>query len=201
MSHPVYGTQVKAFDIWKPTSSGWASNVNRVVVNNYAGNDSVDATGTNLGTRILGGAGDDVLYGGTWVDDIQGGDGDDVIYGGGASALNFLHGNAGNDYLAGSGGTDFMYGGDGNDTLVGNSGNDMMYGEGGKDTLRGGAGDDRLDGGRDYFVDTLYGDAGNDTFYSYKFFSKANYTPFGNFYTDDNVMDLEAGETVYTALV
>lgn len=48
-------------------------------------------------TTIIGGAGHDILIGGTAVDTITGGDGNDVLYGGNDTATDILQGGTGND--------------------------------------------------------------------------------------------------------
>lgn len=91
---------------------------------------------------LIGGEGNDILFG-------QGGD--DILFGG-----------AGNDILFGGAGNDTLYGESGNDTLYGGSGNDTLYGGSGDDILSGGLGNDILVGGLGN--DILKGDGGADTF-------------------------------------
>lgn len=62
---------------------------------------------------------------------VLGGDGNDVIYG-----------NYGSDVLSGGAGNDKLFGGQDSDTLSGGSGNDTLYGNRGDDTLIGGSGSD-----------------------------------------------------------
>lgn len=69
--------------------------------------------------QLYGGAGDDVLVGGTLGDVLDGGDGDDLLLGGDQTT-------------------------DGNDTLLGGNGNDLLIGHLGADVLYGGAGADLL---------------------------------------------------------
>lgn len=73
----------------------------------------------NHSVQIFGGAGDDVLVGGTLGDVLDGGDGDDLLLGGDQTT-------------------------DGNDTLLGGNGNDMLIGHLGADVLYGGAGADLM---------------------------------------------------------
>jgi Ca2+-binding RTX toxin-like protein len=127
---------------------------------------------------VLGGDGDDRIYGGAladetdtlyggfgndWVkgfegdDYLRGNDGDDIIWGGGG--LNFaiigdegqdvMHGGPGIDYMSGGAGDDFMTGGGSFDSLHGEGGDDSLYGNAGGDDLRGGGGHDRFLGGPD----------------------------------------------------
>lgn len=120
--------------------------------------------------RILGGDGDDVLYGeGSYAgiladdDEIRGGDGDDVIYGdsdvlvhqrGGRDAL---HGGDGDDLIVGdarvllagssaSGNKDVIYGGDGDDTIIGDAYDTGRTNITDADTIFGGDGDDVIYG-------------------------------------------------------
>lgn len=64
---------------------------------------------------------------------LFGGAGNDVLTGG--SAADQLFGQAGNDTLLGKGGDDFLFGGDGNDTLTGGVGTDQVFGEAGNDRM------------------------------------------------------------------
>lgn len=109
-----------------------------VHLNDYGGRISGDA-GDN---RILGGNGQDTLYGREGDDYISGGQGDDHLFGG-----------AGNDVLIGDGGNDHIYGGAGADFISGGFGNDQLFGGIGRDTIIGGPGDD-----------TIFGGSGADTF-------------------------------------
>jgi Ca2+-binding RTX toxin-like protein len=91
---------------------------------------------------MVGGNGDDVIFGYATNDNLTGLAGSDRLYGA-----------AGNDMLDGGDGTDYLEGGAGDDTLIGGAGNDELYGDGyygnvgGNDTLDGGAGNDTLMGG------------------------------------------------------
>ncbi|MEH6645913.1 calcium-binding protein [Sulfitobacter sp.] len=102
------------------------------------------------GVKLQGRAGDDLLEGGAWDDEIQGYGGDDTLFGGG-----------GDDNLKGQDGHDWLWGGAGNDKLPGESGNDRIFGEDGNDRLGGGYGNDRLEGGNG--KDRGGGGPGNDT--------------------------------------
>lgn len=84
--------------------------------------------------------------------DILGGSGDDRLFG---NVLNnTITGDRGDDFLFGLAGSDTLYGGAGADVLAGGPGNDRLYGEAGDDVLVGGAGQNHLVGGRgaDRFV-------------------------------------------------
>lgn len=134
---------------------------------------------------LIGGAGNDTIYGKPLTPDysylvdadtIRGGDGDDLIYGAGGDTdtwdgNDMLYGDGGNDRIFGSFGDDLMYGGTGNDELGGQAGSDTLYGDAGIDKLGGGSGNDVLYGGTDNDtlsgrdgLDKLYGQGGNDVF-------------------------------------
>lgn len=104
------------------------------------GNDAIDAKGGSL-NHILGGADDDTLTGAvTGWNTIEGDDGDDVVFGG--DYLNYIDGGDGNDCLSGGADYDQIWGGNGDDTLNGGDGDDELYGQIGDDDLDGGAGSD-----------------------------------------------------------
>jgi serralysin len=173
-----------------------------------AGNDTISGSG---GDDLLdGGAGSDVLVGGLGADMLSGGgdadylliDGADTAIDGGAgfdsafvqtaapvtldmgaSSIEWVQGNAGNDvfaaagqssavYIYGMGGDDtltgsafgdYLDGGDGTDTLSGGDGADLMLGNGGVDILRGDGGDDSIiELGGDSVID---GGAGFDSLF------------------------------------
>src|SRR5688500_16165109 len=89
------------------------------------GNDVVTLSETNGAlpcANLFGGAGNDVLTGGS------GGD--------------MLFGQAGNDTLLGKGGFDFLFGGTENDTLTGGDADDQVFGESGNDRMIWNPGDD-----------------------------------------------------------
>ncbi len=105
-------------------------------------------------------AGDDVLSGSRFGDQINGGDGNDTITAG--LGNDDLSGGLGDDILSGEDGNDFLYGDDGDDTLNGGSGNDILNGYVGADTLNGGDGNDVLVGGLGN--DFSSGGTGDDTY-------------------------------------
>ncbi len=124
---------------------------------------------TASGQWVLGGEGNDVLWGGAVPGndllDGQGGDdrlygrgGDDVLIGG--NGVDFLDGGDGNDELHGSELNDELWGQAGNDRLYGGEGNDKIYGNGGQDLAEGGPGNDLVAGGSE--DDVLKGDEGDD---------------------------------------
>lgn len=100
--------------------------------------DASPATPLNNGdTTLIGGAGNDQLFGGNGNDTLQGGAGNDLLSGGN-----------GDDTLIGGAGADQMLGGRGNDLLVWNPGD----------------GSDRLDGGSGFDTMLFNGSAGPETF-------------------------------------
>ena len=103
-------------------------------------------------------AGDDRLFGGEGDDELHGGPGDDLLDGG--DGVDLVFGEEGDDTLAGGAGDDDLRGGEGRDTLSGGDGDDLLFGQAGDDVLEGDAGDDELQGGAG--VDTLAGGTGND---------------------------------------
>jgi Ca2+-binding RTX toxin-like protein len=147
----------------------------------------LDAPGLNAGAAAVG----DTYTG---IEGLVGGSGNDTMYGNGLA--NVLFGNNGSDFLSGGGGGDIMVGGNGNDTAYGGAGddtmlmddyanpaastgvdtasgdggNDLLWGYGGNDTLYGGDDNDSLVG-NDFGsavagFDLMYGGAGNDQFFT-----------------------------------
>jgi hypothetical protein len=160
----------------------------RDTLRGHDGNDLLVAV-SGIGDLLLGGAGDDLIYGsdeGAETDPnffdatphgdvIDGGPGNDIIFGlGGADFIrggdgdDFIDGGAGDDLILGDAGADVLYGNLGNDTIYGHDidgasddgAPDSIYGEWGDDVLHGGAGDDLIEGG--FGNDRLYGGAGDD---------------------------------------
>ncbi len=72
-------------------------------------------------------------------DNLLGGDGNDIIFGQGGNDT--LDGGKGNDILFGGSGTDTLIGGEGNDYLIGGKGDDILTGGSGADTFVWKAGD------------------------------------------------------------
>jgi len=135
----------------------------------YRGDDIVDNRGTIIGTIDLG-QDNDTLYNdfGTINGTVLGGGGDDALYGG--AGVDIFRGGAQNDRLFGSGGNDMLAGDAGNDVLDGGQGNDGLYGGAGTDTLITAGGDvalgglsaDRIETG-DYSFARIDGGSGFDT--------------------------------------
>ena len=107
---------------------------------------------------IFGGDGDDILSGGSGADRLEGGNGSDRLSG--DSGNDVIRGGDGNDIASGGNGADRLDGGNGDDRLSGNSGNDTVLGLAGNDHLDGGAGNDRMEGGTGN--DLLHAGSGND---------------------------------------
>ena len=118
-----------------------------------AGNDRIDGRG--LASQIVGGLGNDTLWGAA---NISGGGGHDRMTGDGNR--NVLYGDSGNDTIDAGGGDDAVYAGPGRDRINAGSGNDYVQGNRGDDSIRGGDGDDALYG--DDGDDTLRGGGGRD---------------------------------------
>lgn len=98
-------------------------------------------TGGGTGSRV-GTAGNDVLVGDEFANNLKGLDGNDTIRGG--LGDDTLFGGAGQDVLRGDGGNDSLQGGTGADELRGGEGNDLLVGGLGGDVLIGGLGSDRF---------------------------------------------------------
>ncbi len=151
----------------------------------FAGNDRYDGRGASLITgqilgglgndTLLGGDGDETIYGEDNLDTLIGGGGDDQLFGGFNS--DYLVGGEGNDGLEGGADFDDMSGGAGDDTLQGNDGGMIGYGGAGNDGLfvdtfatanfvagYGGSGDDYFQGG--LIRDNIYGGRDDDEIYS-----------------------------------
>ena len=113
------------------------ANTNLIQMFGLGGNDVLtldEANGALPRANLFGGAGNDILTGGSGAD--------------------LLFGQAGNDTLLGKGGTDLLFGGDGNDVLTGGDGDDQVFGEAGNDRMIWNPGDD---------TDLNEGGAGIDT--------------------------------------
>jgi len=113
------------------------ANTSLIQVFGQGGNDTITLTETNGAlprANLFGGAGNDVLTGGSGAD--------------------MLFGQAGNDTLLGKGGFDFLFGGSENDTLTGGDADDQVFGESGNDRMVWNPGDD---------TDLNEGGAGTDT--------------------------------------
>ena len=122
--------------------------------------------------NLTGSAMADILAGDLRDNTIMGGGGDDKIYGGpnpadadkegdpGLTNADTLMGQGGNDMIFGGFGNDILHGGDGDDTLNGGAGNDTFWGGHGSDMIHADAADRVIQGNRPDDPDTT-GD-GND---------------------------------------
>jgi hypothetical protein len=155
------------------------ANVDALSISALGGNDAVinetalpsTISGGDDQDYLFGGIGGDVIHGNGGFDYLSGNDGADSLFGDGADDI--LSGNGGNDSLVGGAGADRLngyagrdklFGGDGNDRLFGGASADWLYGQNGSDQLFGEGGDDRLFDDYDQGIDTLHGNAGNDSF-------------------------------------
>jgi len=114
-----------------------------------AGNDTIaldEANGALPRALIFGGAGNDILTGGSGAD--------------------FLFGESGNDNLLAKGGADFLFGGADNDTLTAGAGDDQVFGEAGNDRMiwNPGDGSDLNEGGAGIDTVEINGGNGSETF-------------------------------------
>ncbi|HEX8911067.1 MAG TPA: C2 family cysteine protease [Humisphaera sp.] len=96
-----------------------AGTVNKIYVDAGAGNDVVKVAPQITKAAILvGGLGDDALYGAGGADFLYGGAGNDRLYAGAGASVDWLYGEDGNDTLvAVGGGADHLLGGNGTDNL------------------------------------------------------------------------------------
>ena len=151
--------------VWTGTNNAWG------YIAEWEGSDLV-STGiydSSAETNTLvGGAGDDTLYGSQGDDILNGGaDNDDIFGSDGVDTLTFetaasgvtanlntgtatgdgndtftdienLTGSDNNDNLTGDGGDNIINGGDGNDTIIGGNGNDTLIGGNGNDIIAAG---------------------------------------------------------------
>src|SRR6266536_1298471 len=125
------------------------ANTRLIQVFGQGGNDTItldEANGALPRAQLFGGAGNDVLTGGS---------GADLLFGG-----------AGNDTLLGKGGADQLFGGAGNDVLTGGDGDDQVFGEGGNDRMIWNPGDDSdlFEGGDGVDTAEVNGGNGSETF-------------------------------------
>jgi Ca2+-binding RTX toxin-like protein len=162
----VKGTPIQMTD--GPHASVSAALVKSIEVNGLGGNDTIDLRGVAIGATVHGNAGDDKIFGGSGVDDLNGDAGNDMLSGGAGNDLlnggddkDNLSGGAGDDTIHGDDGNDRLDGGAGNDDLQGDVGDDRLFGRDGSDKLAGGSGRDSEDGGND--DDNLTGEAGDDS--------------------------------------
>ncbi|WP_339629262.1 peroxidase family protein [uncultured Pseudomonas sp.] len=139
----------------------------------YTGEDHVVLGGRdNENDTLIGGAGDDTLWGDGGNDIIEGGYGIDHIHGGAGDDIitdigdaDVIHGDDGHDVIHtgpgldlvfGGGGQDFIYGGPDGKEIFGGRDNDFIFSGNGPSFILGNEGDDWMEGGDGF--DTLAGD-------------------------------------------
>src|SRR5262247_581866 len=134
-----------------PIAGGQATVANTAMIQVFGqgGNDTItldESNGALPSAQLFGGAGNDVLTGGS---------GADLLFGG-----------AGNDTLLGKGGADQLFGGAGNDVLTGGDGDDQVFGQGGNDRMIWNPGDDSdlFEGGDGVDTAEVNGGNGSETF-------------------------------------
>jgi Ca2+-binding RTX toxin-like protein len=134
-----------------PITGGTATVANTAEIQVFGldGNDALsldEANGALPPALLFGGAGNDVLTGGSSADQ--------------------LFGEGGDDTLNGKGGADQLFGGDGNDVLTGGAGNDQVFGELGNDRMiwNPGDGSDLFEGGDGFDTAEVNGGNGAETF-------------------------------------
>src|SRR5260221_6549021 len=134
-----------------PVRGGTATVANTATIQVFGngGNDTIsldESNGALPAAQLFGGAGNDVLTGGSGADQLFGG--------------------AGNDTLLGKGGNDLLFGGAGNDTLIGGTGDDQVFGEAGNDPLilNPGDGTDLFEGGDGTDTAEVNGGNASETF-------------------------------------
>lgn len=113
-------------------------------VSTGSGDDTIDASGSNVGVNADAGAGDDTVTGGDGADTLSAGAGLDIIDGG--AGVDSIDGGADADSILGGAGADTIIGGDGADTIDGGEDNDFLTG-GDEDDLfiyMAGQGDDTI---------------------------------------------------------
>jgi Ca2+-binding RTX toxin-like protein len=120
-----------------PVSGGTATVANTATIQVFGkgGNDTIaldESNGALPAAQLFGGAGNDVLTGGSGADQLFGGAGNDTLFGKGGNDL--LFGGAGNDVLTGGDGDDQVFGEAGNDRMIWNPGDDSDLFEGGDGT-------------------------------------------------------------------
>lgn len=118
--------------------------------------------------EVLGGGGDDTVYGGQGRQLLSGDDGNDVLFAGlgadtllGGDGRDVIHGGTGPQLLDGGTGADTISGGAGGQTILGDDGRDLLQAGSGRQTVIGGADADTIRGGTG--AQLLMGGDGGDT--------------------------------------
>jgi len=125
------------------------ANTSMTTIFGQGGNDTItlnEANGALPAVQVFGGAGNDIVTGGSSGDQ--------------------LFGQGGNDTLNGKGGVDLIFGGAGNDILTGGDADDQVFGEGGDDRLIWNPGDDTdlFEGGSGHDTTEVNGGNGSEVF-------------------------------------
>ncbi|MEE3633217.1 immunoglobulin-like domain-containing protein [Pseudomonas sp. AL 58] len=127
----ITGNGVEAIQAYIAQKTGLSlADVDGRVVHQYIAEHTseFDVSRTNDGNdNLLGGDGNDIIFGQGGNDTLDGGKGNDILFGG--SGTDTLIGGEGNDYLIGGKGDDILTGGSGADTFVwkaGDVGNDVI---------------------------------------------------------------------------
>jgi Ca2+-binding RTX toxin-like protein len=179
--------------------------VDNLVYTQTVTTDPIDG-GLPAGDSILGGYGNDTIYGEDGNDTLDGGHDHDVVYGGigndritNAGGNDQMYGDEGNDSMYGGAHDDDMYGGVGDDSMRGQggsdemhgaSGDDHMYGHAGADSIFAGAGNDDIEGGSEH--DLIFGGSGKDTIDG----QSHNDTIYGNA-DDDSLIGGTGNDVIY----
>jgi glycerophosphoryl diester phosphodiesterase len=139
----------------------------------------VGFAGLSLPTsQILGGNGDDTLYGTPGDDFLDGGEGNNTLYGSegnntflAKSGNDIAYGGAVNDVFFLGNGNNSVYASEGRNRVVTGTGNDLIYAGAGDDTISTGAGDDLIYASEGNNIisagtgnDTVYVGSGSDRF-------------------------------------
>lgn len=138
-----------------------AATTTEVVVNAGDQDDNISSSLANLGATLIGGSGNDSLYGGSANDTLEGDEGADFLSGG--TGNDTLIGGTSADRILGGAGNDSIEGRDGSDVINGNAGNDVIDGGNGNEQIIAGPGNDYADGGRGRdMIDAIDNVSGND---------------------------------------
>ena len=175
------------------------ANTTQIVATGGAGDDTISLDETNgvlPAAELFGGAGNDVLTGGSGADRLFGGAGNDTLNGGAGNDI--LDGGAGNDVLNGGDGDDIFNGGAGNDTVVGGKGTDTAFLGAGNDTFiwNPGDGNDVVAGGGGFDTLEFIGKATGETITIQANPDQANFPGGAQFTRPGGTIDLTSVERI-----
>ncbi|WP_395375447.1 calcium-binding protein [Marinicella sp. W31] len=128
------------------------------------GGDGVDLMFGSQGTdRMQGNDSVDLMFGGSEGDTLNGNDSVDILFG--SKGADFLYGDAGVDIIFGGDDSDYVAGGASTDVIFGNENTDKkkrdnLNGQDGVDIIFGNRGNDYINGGND--TDVLFGNSDDD---------------------------------------